>query len=474
MPQATDLGAAAHVRPISQISQNRTLNRIKAAWPVVVWFSGPVLIRLAAMQLNHQWDVQTWYTLFTDFRLDHSPYDTLRTLSYETRVDRSGMFYEYYAYPPGLIYLYWPLAKLYALFDSAGATYHLGQQGLPAVIPIPWFFNYFFKMPLLLADIGIAALLWKMVGRNTARRYVWNIYPIMALAWQFDTLVALTILWSVYALERRRIYQAAIALALGAVIKFVPFFLVPAVLLYMLRCGYSLRQIMAFGLVFGGVCAAPVLPYLDGTLFALDFQASRIGGGLSWHSFFVFIPLWTDWLGYIEAANLSAAIGALVLPLGLMWVYAYTYRRNLTINSTLLVTLLGYLAFTKIVNEVYLLDVLPLMLLELARHPSRAKEWYYRLFWSVPVAIAIIRAPLPYFLNSALAGLGKLNQESLLDLPYWQDTKSLSLLLFVVGTFFTILLCTAIPRFAIPAGEQDFEYRATTHRNEQVKQEQYL
>src|SRR5262249_16354583 len=155
--------------------------------PVLAWFSGPVIIRLVAMQFNHHWDIQTWYGLFTDLRLDRSPYDTLRTLTYETRVDRSGLFYEYHAYPPGLIYLYWPIAKLYALVDSSGLNYHFGRQGVAPVVAVPWYFNYFFKMPLLFADLGIAALLWKMVGRDTARRYVWNLYPIMALAWQFDT-----------------------------------------------------------------------------------------------------------------------------------------------------------------------------------------------------------------------------------------------------------------------------------------------
>lgn len=417
--------------------------------PVLAWFAVPVLLRLVAMQFNHYWDVQTWYGNFADFKLNQSPYETMRTLSFESRVERTGFFYEYHAYPPGLIYLYWPVAKLYALFDS-GLTYHFGRLGLPPVVAIPWYFNYFFKLPLLLADLGIAGLLWKMAGSKTAQRYAWNLYPIMALSWQFDTLVAFCILWAVYALERRRLNQAALALALGTVLKYTPLFVVPAILLYLIRQGCSLRQLLRFGLVFGGVCLVLVAPYWDGVMFALEFQASRLGGGLSWHSLFVFLPAWTNWLSDLEATNLSAAIGGLTLPLGLLVVYAYTYHRKLTLNSTILVTLLGYLAFTKIVNEVYLLNAFPLLLLELKRNPSRLKEWYFRLFWAIPVAVAIIRSPLPYFLNSSLASLDRLDPSVLTDLTFLQDNKLLALVIFVVGTFFTVLLLKAIPLFAVP------------------------
>ncbi len=413
----------------------------------MLWFAGPLLIRLSVVPLGHFWDLQTWYNMFVDFHHGRTPYDTMQTLSFEARAEHTSLYHFYYAYPPGLIYLYWPISQLYALLDP-GLHYSLGRQGSVVASAIPWYFNYFFDLPLIIADLGIAALLWKMAGPTLARRYAWSLYPVLVIIWMFEPLLALSILGGVYSLERGKSGWAALAFALGTVLKYVPVFLVIPTLLYLLRRGASPGTLVRFGLIYSLTCLVLVAPFWQGTLFCLEFHAARQGGGLNWHSIFYFLSEWRpDLLDDYGATAMSAAIGSLVLPIGLVAVYAYTYRADLSANRTILVSLLGYLAFTKIVNEVYLLNLIPLVLLELHRQPSRRKEFFYKLFWSIPIACALVSTPPFYFLTTWLQSQGQLDLAAVSKLASFTDLKIPSLVMAVAGTFFTGLCLAAIPLF---------------------------
>jgi hypothetical protein len=423
--------------------------RLKRYWPLLVWFAGPALVRLVIMPLSHPWDTQTWYAFFNDLHTGRSPYDTMTTLSLETRSEKVYQYYEYYAYPPGLIYIYWPIAKLYALFDP-NLGYYLGKIFLPAMTPMPWIFPFFFKIPIMLADLGVAALLWVMGGREVARKYTWSPYAILAVTWMFDSMMVLCILWAVYALKKGQLNRAAIALALGTVLKFVPVFIVPAILLYLIRRNATFMQLVRFSLVFGVVTLGLIAPYLRGTLFTLEFHGARPGGGLSWHSvFYLFSALASNPLDSYSAIFISAAVGSLTLPIGMLITYAYTYRKNLNLNSTIIVTLLGYLVSTKIVNEVYVLPIVPLILLELQANYSANRERYYKLLWAMPFAVAMINVPVQYFFVQPLVNLGQFNYPAILDVDGPIRLHFLIPALAIVGTLYTYVSFKAIRVFSI-------------------------
>jgi hypothetical protein len=49
------------------------------------WLLLGLAIRLALIPFHHPWDLQTWYNMFVDLAHNHSPYETLRYLTYSTR-----------------------------------------------------------------------------------------------------------------------------------------------------------------------------------------------------------------------------------------------------------------------------------------------------------------------------------------------------------------------------------------------------
>jgi hypothetical protein len=415
---------------------------------VLAWLVTPALLRLLFMPLNHPWDIQTWYAIFADFKYDQSPYATMQRLSFEARAEMISPYYEYYAYPPGLIYLYYPIAKLYALFDP-NLSYFIGRADSLFTFPVPLHFNYFFKVPIMLADLGIALLLWKMGGKSVAHRYAYSLYTIMIIVWMFDPLMVLCILGGLYALERGKLGQAAVALAIGTIIKFVPIIFIPALVLYFLRQNYSLAQIGRFCAIYTIISLILVAPFLEGMLFVLEFHSARLGRGMTWYIIFSFLPSWTpDLPSGLASAIISAGVGAIILPLGLLIIYLYAHRQNLTLRTSLIVTLLGYLACTKIVNEVYVLPLIPLILLELYENPSRLKEFYFKLFWAIPITWAIVSMPLFSFLLSPVASSGQLNVVVNLEWLILTDKRPMSLLLIIMGCGFNLLCITAIPVFA--------------------------
>ncbi|HEX2910244.1 MAG TPA: hypothetical protein VH186_05505 [Chloroflexia bacterium] len=425
------------------------LQKEKTGWAIRGWFLGAILIRLLLIPISHHWDIQTWYSMFADFNFGRSPYDTMQTLSFETRLEYGYLYYEYFAYPPGLIYIYWPIAKLYALLDP-NLNYSLGAPFSLVAPTTTWYFNYFFKIPVMLADLGIIVLLWKMGGSDIAKRYALNPYILVVMIWMFDPMMVFSLLWTVYSLERKKPYQAALALALGTVIKYVPLFILPAILLYLVRQKFTVFQLLKFCMVFGVVCAGLIIPFAKGTAFTFEFQTARVGGGLTWQHLFIFLNAWFPAvLNDFKATYISATVGAFILPVGMLIVYAYTYRRNLTINSTVLVTVLGYLAFTKIVNEVYASAVIPFILLELQRNPHPVKERYYKVFWSIPLAWIILNVPLFQFFVNPLANMDQLNYLNVRSITLLFDFKFKALVFAVVGTFFTLLCLYAIPRFSV-------------------------
>jgi hypothetical protein len=450
---ALSTGAEPATLPISPTQPHqpaKSKSKLALEWAAWGWLLGPILLRLLIMPLNHAWDVQTWYDFFADFKFNRTPYETMRTLTFESSLNPAQLnYYEYYAYPPGLIYIYWPLAKFYSLLDP-NLNYHVSAPLTIAFFPVPMLFNYFFKIPIMLADVGIIVLLQKIAGREIAKRYAWNHYVLLVMIWMFDPMMAFCILWGVYALERDKLKQAGLAFALGTVLKYVPMFLIPAILLYLFRQKYPLPRIGMFILVYGLTCAVLVAPFLDGTLFVLGFQTSRAGDGLSWHAMFSAIRDLSDNPG-IQAISTFASVflGQLVLPIGMMLVYVYTYRRQLTLNSTVLVTMLGYIACTKIVNEVYALPLLPLILLELQRHPSKIKERYYKLCWSIPLGWAVVGVPFFIFFTMPLIGLGQIDVISTYELETVIERKDFALLFGVVGLGYTLLCLFAMSRFAV-------------------------
>ncbi len=372
------------------------------------WIVVGLLVRLLLMPLHHPWDLQTWYNMFVDLARDRSPYATFHDLTASYRADQGLLeprelpsaaaqetFYAYYAYPPLLMMLYYPLAKL--ADQVIPLEYQFTIHGPAAQVVVPPLFHLFFKPPLFLAEVAIAVLLWRLAGEDAARRFFLNPLVILVSAtWTVEALMALGVILSVYLLRRERYLASAAALAAGTLIKFLPGVLLPAVLLYLWRRGVPRRMIVAYAATFLAICAAVVAPFWTGFREVLLFQLARPGANLSIHLLLYPLNQFTR-LDIRYLSNVvSPLIGVITQTAALVLVYAYLTRRVHNLTQTFVITLIAFMLGSKVVNEPYPYVLVPLLALELGEHPSEVKEVIFKLLYALPLAFAFVNVPIIY------------------------------------------------------------------------------
>jgi hypothetical protein len=358
-------------------------------------------VRLALLPLGHPWDTVTFYNMFVEWGHGQSPYTSLRVLSDVARSAGWGTAYEGFAYPPGALYLYYPLARLFVLLHPHLVT-HFPVEGRLALPRMPLDFYLWLKLPFWLGDLGIAWLLLRMTGTlRWSRNYLLNPYVLLVSGcWTFDSVMVFALLLAVYLLLRGRVGWSAAALAAGTMVKFVPAFVVPAVLLYLIARRAPLRRVALYAGVYAGVCLALAAPFLQGFLAVLGFEGARPGFGMHWEMILdvaQILPVGVDW----HAINVAAGTFSLgVLVVALLLAYRYVFQRELALPRAVLVVLLVYLLANKLVNEQYVLAVLPFSYLELHAQRDRRTpwRWFHRLLWLTPLVFAAMNVPLDRFL----------------------------------------------------------------------------
>jgi hypothetical protein len=370
-------------------------------------------IRLLLVPLHHPWDLQTWYNMFVDLSRDHSPYETLRELTYSTRSHRGmieirdkifpttqARFYEYYAYPPLPLVIYYPIAKLYGrLF---GLDHQFVFQGAVAAHRIPVEFMLFFRVPLFAADVALALLLGRLAGEEKARTFFLNPFVIIvSAAWMIEGLMAVFALGALWLLTRGRHTAAGLLLALGTLTKWTPGILWPVAGLWMLHRRTPWRSQAAFHVAFLATLVAGVAPFWECVLFAARFHALRPGANLSPHILLYVLAQFSrsdvGWYYHV----LSAYVGAVTLPLTLGWAYPAQVRRPMPLATAACLTVIAFLLGSKVVNEPYVFLLLPLLLWEDAEPPSEAKKFLFKASYALPLAFAILNVPVLMFLLPA-------------------------------------------------------------------------
>jgi hypothetical protein len=168
---------------------------------------------------------------------------------------------------------------------------------------------------------------------------------------------------------------------------------------------------------------------------------------------------WRLWRFFPKGTNLdpiSMAIGAFGTPtlvIVLLLSYWYVFKSTeMRLNRMIIVALLAFFVGSKLVNEQYALVIFPFMFLE-ARRMGGAWRWFYRLFWIVPLAYAIMRVPIDRFLwlfyhtvfgsrADAIAVTGVTGLES----PFipWQNGYMDQVVVLVLGVGFFALSIVAM------------------------------
>lgn len=364
----------------------------------LLWMIGllALLLRILLLPFGHWWDLTIDYNVFIDLIKNHSPYDTFVTLSHIARSARWDSVYEYYAYPPVPLYIYYPLAKIYG-FLHPHATYFIPVSGSYAVPNLTIDFFFLFKAPIWVADFLIAALLARMSGTiRGARDYLLNPYVLLISgAWTFDAIMVLGLVAGIYAIYRQKMVWAGIALAFGTMVKIFPVIAVPTVLIYLIKKNRPFKEIALFLAAYGAACLIFLGPFLQGVLTVLTFHATRPGGGMNWQYIWESSQLFVNTDLQSVQSTLSV-FGTPMLVIAMLLTYWYIWQVEMTLNRMIIVTLAGFFIGSKLINEQYALLIVPFVWLEAYRLQG-VWRWIYRLFWMIPFAFTVVHVPMDRF-----------------------------------------------------------------------------
>ncbi|HUZ78822.1 MAG TPA: hypothetical protein VMV93_14675 [Chloroflexota bacterium] len=375
---------------------------------------GAIALRILLSPLQHTWDSQTWWNALAQMGADPNPltaiahpYQSMRAMSDLAAGLGRELYYEYWAYPPGMLMLWWPLARLWTL--AAGPMIpHFAIPDTFTAAPFPPLLSFLMKVPAIAADVITAGLLARLAGRTTARWYLFNPYVLLVCLWTFDPVMMPLLLGGLLAAERGRWTLSGMLLGLGGAVKFVPLLFLAPVCLWAMRRSRTRWRSAVFAAGGGAVAFAVVcLPWWNGVQFALAFQAGRAGGSMSWQSIWNALGWWQPLADFRTVhLSLSAGIGDLTLSGALLVTLWLTWLRQLDLWDMSLALMLAYLAGSKLVNEVYPLPALALAAICLARGASPARQRLVLALWVTPLVFALINVPFWGFVVSPAEALG--------------------------------------------------------------------
>jgi Gpi18-like mannosyltransferase len=232
-----------------------------------------------------------------------------------------------------------------------------------------WNFAVLVKLPVLLADLGLVALLARMgAARGLGLRAAWlfALHPVSLLVTgfhgQFDAVALLCLLLAAFWLEARRFDLSALALAGGIALKSFPVLLLPFFLLSLAGNRARLRYV--------ALATLPVLALL--LPFALDnapaLRRELLGyGGVADFGWIGFVRgvrwLLTGVLARSEAAHwptlVPLAKAAFLAVFALLLALVAARRLRLSLDAMALIVFLAFLTFYGALSAQYLLWVVP-------------------------------------------------------------------------------------------------------------------
>ena len=228
------------------------------------------------------------------------------------------------------------------------------------------------KLPVLLADLGIVAVLARWAGDSRAAQrasWLFALHPVSILVTgfhgQFDSLMLFFVLLSLRWREAGREDASALALSAAIATKSFPALLLP---LFVLAPGVS--RTARFVLLATVPVLLLLLPYAAADIGALRRELIGYGGVAD----FGWIGAWRGlrWLATGALARAEAARWGVPIPVAkalfvgaymtLLWAFA-TRRLRWTLTQATLAVFLGFLVFYGAISAQYLLWPVPLAVL---------------------------------------------------------------------------------------------------------------
>jgi hypothetical protein len=249
---------------------------------------------------------------------------------------------------------------------------------------------FLLKQFFILGDLLVAAFMYRMNLVSESR--FWLICPLVWLVssvWgTFDSLVILSILFSLHMISKRRFTAAGLSLGVGIFMKVIPALMVPAVLV---RDEIEPRDRLRFAgasilVGFAGSLApfAALGWRYNGFLSAMSYQASGALGGMSPFIAFEFIK---------PPEPVESIISALWLPASIAcYVYVYFNQKRIPLTEAVLLSLSVFILMRGFVSEQLALYPLALILVE-ERHKQRNRNFAIAIML-LSTAFLMINNPL--------------------------------------------------------------------------------
>ena len=171
--------------------------------------------------------------------------------------------------PPGTIYIFALVRKLYEFLFSIFWWINIKVPPFPSIL-MTWVEDYLYiallKLPSVLADLGIAALIYKMLDKKYAFRgsIFWLFNPVViynsAIWGQTDSIISFFGLFAFYLLLTKKLVWAVVAFALCLYIKLSLAIFAPIFVIMALRQKYEVKdyvKAVIFSLVIIGVLTLP-------------------------------------------------------------------------------------------------------------------------------------------------------------------------------------------------------------------------
>ena len=344
------------------------------------------------------------------------------------------VFFEGYAYHPLLIYFFVPFYWVYQLIAGPNLVLIDGHYPALPVLTYPWLpvMLLFLKIPIFIADVGVVYLLARIDPRK-AKMYAFCPYVIFISAiWgMFDAMVAVFLLLS-YLSFGKNSFVSGLTYGLS-LMKLYTIVLLP---LFVVRLFGKWRELLQF-LVGLGITLLPVAYFLIVSRTSVwnvlvTFQGTRIMGGANLYNFIWIVPDVRFDLAVSAIPNYFLAISLVVLLV--------RFGRRGPMLEAILAFMLAYFLFGRVLNEQFLVSILPLMLL--------CNECDYRL-WVAPFVFIFLRSPFYYFALPILWASPIFYQYYLTADQMWLGLQSAGYLMipmYAVGVAFSLLLLLNLQR----------------------------
>jgi len=311
-----------------------------------------------------------------------------------------------YSYPPvsffvtSFLFLIWRAitgfeflgnpASLWNQWVVTGNIFESYRSFVPPALPL---LDLFFKLPNILADIGIGYLLIDLAQDTRCKKailFLWILNPytiqISSIWGMFDPLCTFFAFYSIYLLWKRKFFLSAMFLSLGIATKMYPMFFLIPILIYVYK-DQGLRKSIKYltiSLSVGVPLFCSFLLFPGGLEFVhrlFTFKASP-----DWYGKNLIRGLtWTQLLTLYQWEKNQPVFPLIFIPVFLGLNYTFWRRKNdfdSLVTCLVSVLLLTYLSYT-VVNPQYIFWALPFMLYLVIK--GRFSKKLYTIFSSIPL-----------------------------------------------------------------------------------------